>query len=246
MNKLPYFRYYLELISVPVFAWLVIHLSGHGLMLLKDSEHEHESHTATEIHQTEAGITEAEDHDDHSDEHLELELLDLDFWLSGEVLGGLLVLLLFVWVWHRRPLKRFVPCSHDHCHHKNIWPHLLASAAFVFHWFPESRLRFDLLSNFSAHNFESIVTAMGFLSHFMVDIMVMILLINYWPKRWQKSLALGLMLWFWVLSFWIGERGGLYLTGLSEPLVLLISAFLLAMFVHMPHKPKPVCKTCDH
>lgn len=229
MKHLASLRYYLELISVPVFAWLVIHLSGHGLMLLKEAEHGHE----------EAGHEAAE-----TGEHA--FSLNLDFILSAEVLAGVLALVFFVWLWHRKPLKRFVPCSHDHCHHKSIWPHLLASVAFVFHWFPESTLRFELLNEFSAQSFANIVTALGFLSHFLVDIVVLVLLVTYWPHRWQKSLAFGIMLWFWVLSFWVGEKGGLNLTGAPEPMVMLISAFLLAMFVHKPHKPKPDCKTCSH
>jgi hypothetical protein len=224
-------------------------------MLLKDSEHAH--HQENEVALTEADHAEAEeahpaesspaDADDHADHaHAAFSPLELDFWLSTEFLGGLLALIFFVWIWHRKPFKRFVPCSHDHCHHKTIWPHLLASVAFVFHWFPESRLRYDLLNSFSVHNFSDVLTALGFLSHFLVDIIVLVLLLTYWPKAWQKSLAFGIMLWFWVISFWVGEQGGLYLTGLSEPLILLFSAFLLAMFVHQPHKPAPECKTCDH
>lgn len=281
MKNLPQLRYYLEIISVPVFAWLIIHLSGHGLMLLKDHDHNHSTHNEHHVekqHEEKTLKSEAHeaDHDEHEQDKHEAETLisqedsdhedehestiaptdehddhghgelSLDYLLSTEVLGGLLALLFFTWLWHQKPLKTLVPCSHDHCHHKTVWPHVAATIAFVFHWFPESAVRHELLHDFDWHSLANLAGAIGFASHFLVDFIVMILLITFWPQWWQR-LALGaVMVVAWGGSFWLGENGGLGLEGVAEPIVLLVSAFLLAMFVHKPHKPEPVCKTCTH
>ena len=271
MKHLSQLRFYLELISVPVFAWLVIHMSGHGLMLLKDPHHSHDHHAETtyEVHadenHTEERSHEDESHEEehHGDEHKNTHddhakesytghdahdhgaFIGLNYWLSAEVLGGILALVFFVWLWHTQYLKPFVPCSHDRCTHKAIWPHLFATVAFVFHWFPESKLRHDLLAEFNAHRAEDIITALGFASHFLVDVIVLILLSSFWPKLWQKLFSGGLLLVFWALSVWVGKKGGLALSGISEPVILIFSAFLLAMFVHRPHRPEPECATCE-
>ena len=235
LKFLPRFRYYLELISVPVFAFLVLHLGGHGLMLLKDSEHDHSDHDdhGHGAHEGESG------HAEHGFS------LDLDFLLSTETLGGLLLLMAFVWCWHRPQLKKLVPCSHDHCHHKTAWPHLLASAAFVFHFFPESTIRHDIIQDLSLDSAISLAGAIGFLSHFFVDIIIMVLLSLFWEKSWQKLLSLGTIIAFWIWSFVIGASGGFHIEGMSEAVILILSAFLLAMFIHYPHKPViEKCSTC--
>ena len=173
MKHLTLYRYYLEILAVPVFAFLVIHLSGHGLMLLADLEHDHGSHGAhneevypdehhedeeghdghgdEEEHQDEHEGEQHHDEDEHEESHTEEvaggheshghgEGLSIEYLLSTEVLGGILALILFVWLWHLPGLKKLVPCSHDHCHHKTIWPHVAATVAFAFHWFPEAFL----------------------------------------------------------------------------------------------------------
>jgi len=224
-QRLRKFRYYLEIISVPIFAWLVIHLAGHGMMLLKGGEHGHEDHGHDE-HAHEAGI-------------------NLEFFLSTEVLAGVVALLLFAWIWHRPLMKKLVPCSHDHCHHATIWPHILASVAFVFHFFPESKIRYELLHDFDWASIANIVGAIGFFSHFAVDLILMFMLSQFWAKRWQRWTSGVLMFATWVLAFRVGEKGGLPIEGIGEPIVLLISAFLLAMFVHMPEKPKLDCASCE-
>lgn len=212
MKNLPQIRYYLEIISVPVFAWLVVHLSGEALSMLP------------QIDAHPVGY-----------DHHELGWGEL---LSIEFLGGLMALALFILLWHQPFLKKLVPCSHDHCHHKTIWPHLAATVAFVFHWFPESAVRYEVLSNFSIQDVTQMAAALGFASHFLVDILLVYLLSTFWPKFWQRLTSIGVMVVAWLGSFWLGEQGGLPLEGAAEPMVLLVSAFLLAMFVHKPHKPK--------
>ena len=272
MKNLPLYRYYLEILAVPVFAFLVIHLSGHALMLVADPEHDHGSHAnhAEEIHEDEHGDDQhdddheekeheiEEDHHDEEDEHNEYqeaaagghddhghgEGLSLTYLLSTEVLGGVLALILFAWLWHLPALKKLVPCSHDHCHHKTVWPHVAATVAFAFHWFPEAQVRYELLHDFSSVNWLDIVAVIGFASHFIVDAIILVLLVSFWPQMWQK-LGLGFVLAaVWAASFWVGHNGGLHIEGAAEPLVLLVSAFLLAMFVHKPHKPEPACTSC--
>ena len=247
MKKLTTLRYYLEIISVPVFAFLIIHLGGHGLMLLKDPDHHHGSHenqlshegeSAEEhaLHEEESVNTHHDAHDDHG------SLIDLI--LSAETLGGILLLLLFIWIWHRPMMKPLVPCAHDHCNHKTIWPHLFASFAFVFHFFPESSIRYELMKNFDFHHLLSLAEAIGFLSHFAVDVIIMVLLGLFWVEVWQRVLFYVIVISLWALSFYVGAQGGLHLEGLAQPLVLILSAFLLTMFIHKPHKPKPVCNSC--
>jgi hypothetical protein len=222
MKNLMLYRYWLEMLAVPMFAFLVIHLSGHGLMLLSDSEHVHEGHDV----ETEVSF-------------------GISSFLTVEVLGGILALIFFVWVWHRGFMKKFVPCSHDHCHHKTVWPHLLAALAFVFHFFPESEIRSEMMRDFDFHSLLSLSGLLGFFSHFLVDLIIAILLSSFWPKTWQKvSFFLALSA-CWILAFYWAESEIFHLEGLAEPVVLLLSAFLLSMFVHKPHKPKPVCTHCS-
>ena len=211
MKHLPLLRYYLEIISVPIFGLLVLHLSKNGLEILWNPY-----------------FTDANE----------------AFFITYG--GGLLALVFFIWVWHRPTMKILVPCSHDHCHHRTAWPHLLASSAFLLHLFPESDVRYEILENFTTDSLLSLASALGFASHFLVDVIVIVLLTSFWKKHWQKLLSLLIMIGIWVYSFWVGQQGGLALTGVSEPILLLVSAFLLTMFVHRPHKPKPVCKTCTH
>jgi len=178
MIKLPQLRYYLEIISVPVFAFLVVHLAGHGMMLLKDSHHSHE-------------------HETHNE-----NLLNFDFLFSAEILGGILALLFFIWIWHLPVMKKFVPCSHDHCHHLHIWGHLAATGAFLFHFFPESVIRYEMLQDFNWHNLLNVIGGIGFFSHFLVDIIVMFLLASFWKKPWQKFLSFGFIVSIFCFLYW--------------------------------------------
>jgi len=226
-TSLRQFRYYLEILSVPIFAWLVIHLSGHGLMLLKGGDHDEHGHE--------------EAHDEHGHE----AGIDLEFLLSTEFLAGVLALILFAWIWHRPFMKKLVPCSHDKCHHTSIWPHLLASVAFVFHFFPESQIRYELLHDFDWSSILNIVGAFGFVSHFFIDLILILMLSQFWKEAWQRWVSGLSMLAVWALAFWVGERGGFHVEGLGEPIILIVSAFLLAMFIHKPEQPTPDCSDCD-
>jgi hypothetical protein len=177
-------------------------------------------------------------------EHAETHIQTIEFdwheaveWLiSLETLSGIWLLAIFVWVWHRPKLKKLVPCSHDHCQHLAIWPHIFASMAFVFHFFPEAGIRQQLIANFQWGDFVTIAGLVGFLAHFFVDIVVIILLSSFWPEWWQKISSFTLLAGLWLLSFWVGTSFHWEELPVSEGVILLISAFLLAMFVHKPHK----------
>ena len=98
-------RYYLEIVSVPIFAFLIVHLAGHGSMLFLESDHDH-GHHYEDAH--------------HASEGLLADIFTL------EALIGVIFMVIFVLLWHTKVLRRFVPCSHDHCHTGVSISHLFA------------------------------------------------------------------------------------------------------------------------
>ena len=217
MDKLANLRYYFEIISIPIFAYFVIHLVGHGFLSLQDVHHTHAHHG------------------DHAT------------FFSPDFFAGVAGLVVFTAIWNLKFMKKFVPCSHDHCHHVQIVSHLLATTAFVFHFFPESVVRHKILANFDWHNIENIAGFIGFFSHFIIDIVLMIMLSSFWKKTWQKAISMIIIIAIWFFAFYIGKNGGLALTGVSKPIILIFSGFLLSMFIHKPHKPKVACNNeCKH
>lgn len=204
-------RTVLEWISLPFFVFLVVHMGGHGALSLFGGHHDHAPH--------------AESHTAHEYTH------GITSFLNEETLVGVLLLLVFVWAWHRPALARLVPCRHQACQHHSPWPHVLATVAFVFHFFPEAHLRAEFLHH--PENLLSLAGLVAFGAHFLVDVIVSATLSFYWPKNWQKILNFSLIVLFWSAAIWSAQQNidGLHFEGLMS----IIGAFFLSMFVHSPN-----------
>lgn len=218
MNTLFKIRYYLEIIALPAFIYLVTHLSGHGLALLIEGHHEH-------------------GHGGHAGEHHGF----LETFFTPEILSGILALILFVWLWHRPSLKKWVPCGHDHCHGELPVSHVLATIALCLHFFPEASIRHELMHH--AEDTMSVLGLIGFGTHFLVDIIVAIALSSYWKTTYAFWLSLIAIAGVWVLAFFSADFLVAQIPETAEGILFIVSAFLLAMFVHKPHKPVE-CKEC--
>ena len=206
MNKI---RSVLEWISVPFFIFLVVHMGGHGVFSLAGGhDHAHDSH------------------DGHSPLEHFFEIL-----LEGEVLAGILLLILFAWLWHRPTLAKLVPCRHSGCHHASPWPHMLATAAFVLHFFPEAYLRANSME--SPESLISMAGLVAFGAHFIIDIIVAAALSLYWKNFGQKTLSFTLIVGFWILAYFLASRQVELFH--FEGIMSIIGAFLLSMFVHWPN-----------
>jgi len=205
-NILLKLRYYLEIIALPVFAYLVFHLSGHGVAVL-------------------TGMHEA------------------------EIISGVLLLILFTSLWHQPVLKKWVPCSHDHCHSELPIPHFIATLALCLHFFPEAGIRHELLRGMLEGEVTSILGYVGFAAHLIIDVIVMIVISSHWKNKYMRGLSLLFILSAWLLAFFLAEQAGhaghAHGEAGLEGWLFLVSAFLLAMFVHKPHKPK-ACGSGEH
>jgi len=207
IQSLTHLRYYFELISLPIFVALVVHLAGHGSTLLFTFAH------------------------------------DSDGLLTTENAAGIALTLVFIWLWHRPQLHRWIPCAHEHCHRATSYLHALAIGALCLHFFPEATLRAQLLREFDWQQLTSLATLIGFASHFVVDVIIALLLSLQWRNNAARALSLSAIIITWFAALWLSDYSTNLLTPHSEAVALLISAFLLAMFIHKPHKPQP-CLGC--
>jgi len=107
-------------------------------------------------------------------------------FFSVETLIGVGALILFVWIWHRPTFKKWIPCSHEHCHHKIEIPHLLAIIALCIHFSLRRGVRHALLQGLQTGGFINIIGAVGFVAHFFVDVIVAMLL-AFISKTWQQK-----------------------------------------------------------
>jgi len=199
--KLTNIRYYLELIALPFFIYLIVHLGSHGYLIILGKDHQ----------TLESGLT------------------------IQSITIGIILLCLFVWSWQSPSLNKWIPCRHEGCTHTTKWPHILATIAFMLHFFPEAEIRHHLLEEATA----SIISTAGiiaFLAHFLVDIIVAIHLSQYWKKKWKVSMSFILILGTWIIAFLFGENSGIEFHGTTQGITYLISAFVLSMFVHLPHR----------
>ena len=216
-------RYWLEIVALPIFVFLVIHLAGEGFWSLLEGAHEHVSL--------------------HEEESFRESLLEF-FW-SKEVLVGVLLCLLFIRLWRKTFLKKWVPCAHEHCHHEvNKVPHVLAILVLCVHFFPEAGIRYSLLTEVQGGGFLNVLGVIGFLAHFLVDIIVMIFLSLYWKSRASSVISFFMIFFCWVVALLIGDQVISFFPESIEGGILLVGAFFLAMFIHMPHKPIASCKAC--
>ena len=213
-----YTRYILEIVSFPFFIYLVLHFSAHGS----------------------GGI---------------LSVYFADFFTPNrlfitEKIIGVVLLCIFVYFWHRPYMKKMLPCSHEHCHVGTKYLHILAICAFVLHFFPEAILRHELIQVFISdykNNLIGIAGIIGFGAHFLVDVVTGIMLSLYFKESFMKIISFLFIASIWLIAFFIQTNVLELFSESFEGFVLIFGAFLLAMFVHLPHKPKFECtnKSCN-
>jgi hypothetical protein len=164
--------------------------------------------------------------------------------LSIENFAGILILILLVWLWHRPFLKKWVPCAHTHCigeKDTSSTPHIIAIIALCLHFFPEAGVRQIMWENFSENETVGILGVIGFASHFFVDVIVAFLISSYWNLKKYQILSLTFIVIVWLIAFHIGKSFFIFIPETAQGILFLISAFFLAMFVHVPHKPVSAC-----
>lgn len=217
-NTLLQFRYYLEIIAIPAFIFLVIHLSGHGLMMLVEDNHNHDDHG-------------------HAEHGLNVQEI-LESILTVEVLGGILMLIFFTWLWHLPALKKWVPCSHDYCKSEVPVSHIVAIVALCLHFFPEAGIRQELLHHALEGEIESLMGFLGFIAHFLIDVLIAIILSSYWKTKKGFWTCLTAIVATWLTAFFLAEHFVENIPQALQAPIYLGSAFMLCMFIHKPHKPQ--------
>jgi len=222
-------RYYFEIICLPAFIILALHLASDGVLKLAGGEHHHQGYANYSFSSPMGSLLNTTGYGSHhGNKSISLETL-----LSFENIIAVALLLFFVWIWHTSLLKKWVPCSHTHCHKEQRSSHIVASIALCFHFFPEAEMRQALLLEQNI-NVINIISSIAFISHFIVDIVVAIFLSLYWQKRWQFWLSLAVISSIWIATtIFAASHDGEYF---SNVYMLLVSSFLLAMFIHKPHK----------
>ena len=210
-------RYYFEILSLPAFVILALHLASNGVLKIMGGEHHHGHDDASSM----GSLLE------HGHQSISLETI-----FSVENIIAVVLLLFFVWIWHTNFLKKWVPCSHTLCHKEQKSAHIIATIALCAHFFPEAELRQALLLEQDI-NLISLISSFVFISHFIVDVMVAIFLSLFWQKRWQVWLSLAAISSIWIATtIFANSHDGVYF---SNAFILLLSSFLLAMFIHKPH-----------
>lgn len=206
-------------------------------------------YTSTESNiQGEQEISEAEDsHDEEAHaEYTKSMPKIVSAFFTVEVLSGILLLILFSWLWHRPALRRWVPCTHEHCHTESHAAHLLAVIAFCVHLFPEAGVRSVLFEEAFGGEVLHAFAILAFVAHFLVDVLVVGMLASYFSGAGQKALSILLIVTVWLLTFFTGEHIMNFVPLVAEGILFLVSAFLLSMFVHFPHRPVVECTDCRH
>jgi len=233
-QKLLKFRYYLEFISLPAFIYLVIHLTSHGVELIRsDPKTEEHSHPHHHYHY--------HAYEFNPDNHKSF----LQKLITVEILIGIALLILFVWIWHRSALKKLVPCTHEHCHSEAQIPHILALTALCLHFFPEAIIRSALLDTTIRVGSIDFWVAAGFGAHFVVDVIVALIISLYWKNSWQFIASLLVISAVWVIAFIAAEQvKAIVLTPYTGGVLFVAGGFILSMFIHKPHKPVLSCDNC--
>ena len=81
----------------------------------------------------------------------------------------------------------------------------------------------------------------GFLAHFMIDIIIAIVLSSYWKTRRGFFTSLIVITVIWFFAFFMAEKLMGHIPPTSEGILYLASGFLLSMFIHKPHKQVLIC-----
>ena len=166
----------------------------------------------------------------------------LENFPAFNILLGVFFLGIFTWIWRQPKMKRWTPCAHEHCHEGTKYLHFFAITAFCLHFFPEAVIRHELIN--STDTIISLSAYIGFLTHFVIDVVTGIMLSAYWEKTYQKVISFGGMASIWLTAFFIQTDVFEFFPPQAEGIILIIGAFLLAMFVHLPHKPVVHCTGC--
>lgn len=204
----------MEIIALPAFIFLVLHLVGHAIVPLWEAIAEH-------------------GHDHEAVEHGHNVL--------QELLLGVPFLIVFVWIWQRPVFKKWIPCAHEHCHHGKKTTHILAIGALCFHFFPEAGVRHLLIQqSLDSLDWISLIGLIGFAAHFLVDVFVSIAISSYWSTRLQFWMSFSIIASMWFLALCVGTTFVQHVHDIS-PMLFFFSAFFLAMFIHRPHKPIQCC-----
>ncbi len=159
-----------------------------------------------------------------------------------KMIFGIFFLGLFTWIWHRPNFKRWIPCSHEQCKEGTQYLHALATLAFCLHFFPEAVIRHELFN--SPDVMISTAAYIGFFAHFIIDVVTGIMLSTYWKETYQKILSIIFIIGTWLTAFFLRTNIFDFFPHQLEGIVLILGAFLLAMFVHLPHKPVVKCGGC--
>jgi hypothetical protein len=124
---------------------------------------------------------------------------------------------------------------------------MFAILSFTIHFFPEAILREELISELSnnySKNVLTIASIIGFFAHFIVDIVTGIMLSFYWKGLYAQILSLSFISIVWIVALYTKINIFSIFPEKFEGIILIIGAFFLAMFVHLPHKPKSSCTKC--
>lgn len=161
-----------------------------------------------------------------------------------EFLYGILLGSLFVWIWQLKKLKKWIPCQHDHCHTEIPITHIAAIIALCIHFFPEAHIREMILAE-SPNTLTSWMSIIGFGTHILIDIIIALSISQYWKTKAQKWISFLIIMHVWILANTMTFLYELNVSDTTEGVFLILSSFLLAMFIHKPHKPKK-CHSCAH
>lgn len=119
-------RYYFEIIFLPAFIILALHLDSVGVLKIMGGEHSHGYADQLNF----SPIPSLVQKYGHSHESIGAETM-----LSFENIIAVVLLIFFVWIWHTSHLKKWVPCSHTHCHKEQKSAHIIATIALCAHFF---------------------------------------------------------------------------------------------------------------
>ncbi len=205
-------RYYLEIITVIAFSYIVIHMSGHGVMMLSEDHSHHISH--------------------NHEHHEQISFIGTIF----ETSIGIGISALFVWLWQGTKLKSIIPCREDNTLIRNKKSHIIAIIALCLHFIPESGVRHEVFDTYNQNEWMHILILIGFLAHIGIDIIIALHLSSYWGKKHERMLSFVGICIAWVLSIAFYEYVDISVSQIHEGVLLLFGGFILSMFIHMPHR----------
>lgn len=159
---------------------------------------------------------------------------------SLSIVIGIAILIFFMWIWNRPAFKKLTPCAHDTGDERSKYFHALAIAAFSLHFFLEALIRAELLKDFSLNSILSVSALIGFMIHFIIDLLSAVMLSFYWKSITAKIVSFCIMVSAWISAFFFEKMFYSahdtfnFLPPSIEGLAFIAIGFFLAMFVHIP------------